>query len=150
MLDLNRNLLSIAVLALSLAAHADDEKEQSAEKPDGDASGKICINSRLVRSFDGLSDQHVFVTESAKKNYLLTMRRRCMGLRDANTIAFKDTTSRICSNGFGNIVYRDHGSRLESCRIGTIESVADKKDAKALVADRKAAKDEARKEAKEE
>ena len=44
--------------------------------------------------------------------------------------------SQVCSNGFGEIVYRDMG-RMESCRIGTIESVASKEDAEGLVKDRK-------------
>jgi hypothetical protein len=58
-------------------------------------------------------------------------------------IAIKDSTNRVCSDGFGEIAYRDRmggGRRLESCRIDTIERVESKDDAKAIVAARKEAK----------
>jgi hypothetical protein len=66
------------------------------------------------------------------------MRNRCINLRNAMVIALKDTTSRICSDGFGEIVYRDRMSsrRMQSCRIGKIEVVDSKDDARAIVAAR--------------
>ncbi len=70
------------------------------------------------------------------------MQRRCFGLRGAYGIAVKDTMSRVCSKGLGEIVYRGWGQRLESCRIDTIEAVASKDDARGLVEDRKVAKQE--------
>ncbi len=68
------------------------------------------------------------------------MQRRCFGLRGANGIGVKDTMSSVCSGGFGEIVYRDMGRRLESCRIDTIDRVASKDDAEGLVNDRNEAK----------
>ena len=70
------------------------------------------------------------------------MQRKCFGLRDAYGIGIKDTMSRVCSRSFGEVVYRDRGKRLQSCRIDIIEAVASKDDAKGLVADRNAAKKE--------
>ena len=70
------------------------------------------------------------------------MRSRCIGLRNAMGIAFRDTSSRTCSDGFGEIVYRDRmagGGRMESCRIDTIEKVEGIDDAKESVAARREA-----------
>jgi hypothetical protein len=71
------------------------------------------------------------------------MRGGCFGLRSAHTIAVRDTLSSVCSNSFGDVVYRQLGRGLESCRIRTIEAVSDKDDARGLVDDRKRAKQEA-------
>ena len=107
------------------------------EHVDDFADEKVCINSNLVRNFDGLDDQHVFVEERSKNYYLLTMRLRCNGLRHAEAIGFKDATSRICSSGFGEVVFRERGIGPTSCRIATIERVENKDDARAIIAERK-------------
>ncbi len=72
------------------------------------------------------------------------MRNQCHNLRESMGIAIKDATSRVCSDGFGEIVYRDRmgGRRLESCRIEAIERVEDKDEAKAIVAAIKEARDD--------
>jgi hypothetical protein len=66
------------------------------------------------------------------------MQRNCRNLRDATGIAIKDATSRVCAEGFGEIIYRDRmgGRRLESCGIENIESVESKEDARAIAAAR--------------
>jgi len=110
-------------------------QDDSAE-PD-EAKEQICVNTRIVRSFDALTDQYVYVKEGSDKHYLFTMRTRCLNLRDAMGIAFKESVgSRICADGFGEIVYRNRfgGRRLESCPIGTIDRVESKEDAAAIVA----------------
>ena len=126
----------MASIFVSSLAIADDEADKSSDAADEEE--KVCINSRQVNSFDALDDEHVLVEESVKDYYLLTMDHRCPGLRHANGIAFKDTTSRICSDGFGDIVFRDMGRMLTRCRIGPIERVADKDEAEALIAERDA------------
>jgi len=115
--------------ALSVPAIAD---EHSAE----DAKEKICISSNLVRNFDGLDDQHVFVEERSKQYYLLTMQFRCNGLRHAQAIGFKDTTSRICNGGFGEVVFRERGIGPNRCRIDMIERVENKDEARAIIEER--------------
>lgn len=114
----------------AFADEADDEADDEAEIP------KVCVNKRNITSFDAIDDEHVYIRVSVNDHYLFTMRRRCHGLRGAYGIGIKDTMSRICSRGFGEIVYRDMGS-VQSCRIDTIESVASKEDAEGLVKDRK-------------
>ena len=132
--------LLILILALSAASAFADEAEDEAEEEE--AVERVCVNKRSINSFDAIDDQHVYIKATGNNYYLFTMQRRCFGLRSAYGIAVKDTMSRVCSKGFGEIVYRDMGRRLESCRIDTIERVASKDDAKGLVEDRKAAKQE--------
>ena len=130
--------LLILILVLNTASAFADVAEDEAEEET--VTEQVCVNKRNINSFDAIDDQHVYIKATGNKHFLFTMQRRCFGLRGANGIGVKDTTSRVCSDGFGEIVYRDMGRRLESCRIDTIESVASKDDAKGLVSDRKAAK----------
>lgn len=132
-----RNLL--ASLAFASSVLLADEPGQSAadETSSGEAPERVCFNNRQVRNFDGLNDRFVYVEASGSKNYLLTMRNPCNGLRNAHGIAIRDTTSRVCDNGFAEIIYKDFG-RLQRCRIGSIERVENKEEAKAMIAEREA------------
>jgi len=104
-------------------------------------SSNVCVNSRTIRDFDAFTDEHIYVKEGGDDYYLFTMRGRCIGLKNSLAIAIKDTTSRVCSKSFGEVVYRDNRNRTTSCRIDTIEAVESKDDAKALVEQRKKDKD---------
>ena len=128
--------ISLACLSISLIspyAIAQEENKHDAEE----ASSNVCVNSRTIRNFDAFTDEHIFIEESGKKYFLFTMRGRCFGLRNSFGIAIKDTTSRVCSKGFGEVSYRDNSNRVSSCRIDTIEAIESKEDAKALVEKRK-------------
>ena len=130
--------LLVMILVLSATAVATEEAEAEEEE----AVEKVCVNKRNINSFDAIDDQHLYIKASGQRHYLFTMWSRCFGLRNANGIGIKDTMSSVCSGGFGEVVYRDMGRQLQSCRIGTIETVASKDDAKGLVEDRKRAKEE--------
>jgi hypothetical protein len=121
---------------------ADDAQADKAEE-------RVCFNNRQVRSFDSLNDRYVFVEAGGSKNYLLTMRNHCSGLANAHNIAIRDTTSRVCDNGFAEIIYRDLG-RVQRCRIGSIERVQNKDAARALVAERDEYEKQRRKSKKKE
>ena len=140
---MNRSVLAMMTIVFSVSVQAD---EHAAEE----AGDKVCINSNLVRNFSGLTDQHVFVEERSKQYYLLTMRHRCTGLRHAQTIGFKDTTSRICSGGFGDVVFRERGIGPNRCRIDMIERVENKDEARAIIAEREKWKKEQREKEKAE
>jgi hypothetical protein len=126
-------------LLICSLAMAEEKKAAEVEK----SSANVCVNSRTIRNFDAITDEHIYVEESGKKYYLFTMKNRCPGLRYSFTIAIKDTTSRVCSKAFGEVVYKDRGQRLMSCRIDTIETVESKEEARALVEQRKKDKDQA-------
>jgi hypothetical protein len=132
--------LLILILAMSATSAFADEAEDEAEEEE--AIERVCVNRRSINSFDPIDDQHVYIKATGNNHYLFTMQGRCFGLRDAYGIAVKDTMSRVCSKGFGEIVYRGRGQRLESCRIDTIEAVSGIDDARGLVEDRTAAKQE--------
>jgi len=96
---------------------------------------KTCINTRLVRGFDTLSDKHLYVEERSNKYFLLTLRSRCFNLESAHAIAFTDSMNFVCSKGFGQVSYRDRLSgRFETCSIDTIEAVESKAHAEAIIA----------------
>lgn len=99
---------------------------------------RVCFNSNNVRGYTVLDDRYVYVSERRNKHYLLTMQTRCTNLDGAFGIAISDTTSRVCSRGFGKIIYQDRlsGREVESCRIREIERVDDKEHAKRIVAAR--------------
>ena len=132
--------LLILILALTATGVFAEEAKDEAEEEE--AIERVCVNRRSINSFDPIDDQHVYIKATGNNHYLFTMQGRCFGLRDAYGIAVKDTMSRVCSKGFGEIVYRGRGQRLESCRIDTIEAVSGKDDARGLVEDRTAAKQE--------
>ena len=126
-------------LLICSLAMAQEKEAAEVEK----SSANVCVNSRTIRNFDAFTDEHIYVEESGKKYYLFTMKNRCPGLSYSFTIAIKDTTSRVCSKAFGEVVYKDRGQRLMSCRIDTIETVESKDEARALVEQRKKDKDQA-------
>jgi hypothetical protein len=130
-------LFGLLICSLAMA-----QEKEAAEIEKSDAN--VCVNSRTIRNFDAVTDEHIYVEESGKKYYLFTMKNRCPGLSYSFTIAIKDTTSRVCSKAFGEVVYKDRGQRLMSCRIDTIETVESKDKAIALVEQRKKDKDEAK------
>ena len=123
--------ISVTLMLLgSVPALADEHASDATSEETDD---KVCINTNLVRNFDALSDEHVYIEERARQGYLLTMRNKCSGLRFAKVIGFKDTTSRMCSKGFGEIVHGESGIGRLSCRVDTIEPVESKDEARAIV-----------------
>jgi len=125
--------LTLVLSALLLIAPAVPAQEEEDDAAAGEKN--VCINTNLVRSFEAFDDMHVYVRQGSNQHFLLTMRSRCLGLEWAQGIGFKDTTSRICSNGFGEIVFRDRtmGRGLQNCRIDMIERVESREAAKELV-----------------
>lgn len=125
--------IKAALLAVALAVTAPMAVAQDADE-NAVNSDRICINVRAIRNFDAITDQYVYVREGSNKHYLFTMQRGCHYLSSALSIAITDTTSRVCNDGFGDIVYRDRlsGGRLESCRIENIELFSSKEDVEAV------------------
>jgi hypothetical protein len=129
-------LLALVALVVGSAAFAEEEGEEAvSEAAETAAEEKVCFDRRQIRNFDGLSGDHVFIEQSGKKYFLLTMRNRCIGLRHANGIGITDTMNRICSDGTGEIVFRDIG-HVQRCQVGTIELVENKDAARAFFDER--------------
>lgn len=130
----------IVFLTLSMSTGLAEEADTGADE--GREADKVCVNKRNISSFDTIDDQYLYIRASGNRHFLFTMWGRCYGLRDAHGIGITDTMSRVCSGGFGEVVYRDMSRRFQTCRIDTIETVASREDAKGLVEERKRAKEE--------
>ena len=127
------SIVTLFLLAILPSAGYADEEQQETE---AQADEAVCFNTRSVRNFDGLSDQHVYINVRSDENYLLTMFNRCIGLRNAQGIAIKDNISRVCSNRIGSeIIFRGSANRLERCRINSVVRVENKDEARAIVAE---------------
>ena len=111
--------------------------EEAAEQAQAAESERVCVFARDIDNFDALDNRYVYVEARRDQQYLFTLDPGCFGLRSANVIAISDTTSRVCSNSFGRLTYRERGTGLRYCRIRDIEMVADKAAARALVQARK-------------
>jgi hypothetical protein len=96
---------------------------------------------RTIDSFASISDREIFVTARTNDSYVFTVMGVCQGLRSANAIGVADSMGRICGDGFGRVVFQDMG-RKQSCRVKSIDAVANLDEAKALAASRKAGSDE--------
>jgi hypothetical protein len=131
---------SLIILVLTLGGCATSSEEVADESLG--AAERVCVSVRNINSFDAIDDKHLYIKATGNKHYLFTLYGGCTGLRSAHGIAVKDTFGRVCSNSFGEIIYRDMGRRLESCGIRNVEAVASKDDAEGLVEDRKAARRE--------
>ncbi len=104
-------------------------------------TGKVCVNVHNISSFDAIDNKHLYVRALGQQKHLLfTLDGTCFGLRSAQTIAVEDKFTSVCSDSFGEVIYRDIGGRLESCRIRNIQTAASKADVENLVEDRKAKK----------
>ena len=131
---------AIPVILIMALGGCATTSEDVADESQG-AAERVCVNIRNIDSFDAIDDQHIYVrARGRQEHFLFTMDPGCFGLRSAHTIAVKDTLSNVCSNSFGEVIYRDMGRGLESCGIRNMEAVANKNDAEGLVEDRKAAK----------
>ena len=133
-------LWNSAVAAVAIVG-CTTSSEEVADQPT-DAAERVCVSVRSINSFDALDDQHIYIKAIGNNHYLFTLSGRCRGLRSAHGIAVKDTFTRVCSNSFGEIIYRNMGRGLESCPIRNVEAVASKDEAAGLVEDRKAEKRE--------
>ncbi|MGI9220739.1 MAG: DUF6491 family protein [Woeseiaceae bacterium] len=130
----------VAVVALLLASPAAVTEEEATDSTDADSNTEnVCFDSSRVRNFDGLSDNFLFVEVNQNELYLLSMRNRCHGLRNAQVIAFNGTFRSACSDdNFVEVAVRDMGRR-SICRVKNIERVESKDEAKAVAEDREAA-----------
>ncbi len=104
------------------------------------AMERVCVNVRNINSFDAIDDKHLYIKATGNNHYLFTLYGGCHGLRSAHGIGVKYTFTRVCSNSYGEVIFRDMGRGLESCRIRNVEAVASKDDAEGLVKVRNEAK----------
>lgn len=110
----------------------------SSEAPDGGADDKPrgrgdCIFESSVRGYRVLDEQNLIIDSSGRRKHHMVLSRRAWGLDSSWGIAFKSTTNSICG-GFDEIIFREHGSRAESIRIGSIRQLSDEDEEDLLIA----------------
>lgn len=117
------SLFSLLIIVSGCAAQGDGTQ----------AAEKVCVSVRTINSFGSLGDRDIFVTAGTRDHYLFSVIGICPGLRSANAIGVADGLGRICGDGFGRIVFRNPGIGPQSCRVGSIERVTDRAEAKMIV-----------------
>jgi hypothetical protein len=90
-----------------------------------------CINSKLIRTFEPLSDRHLFIEETGKRYSLLTLQPACLNLRNTTMVAIKSPSNFLCSGARAEIIYRD-AFRPRLCNIMKVESVENIEQAKSI------------------
>jgi hypothetical protein len=133
-----QSILVMLVLTLGGCATSSEEVVDDSL----DAAERVCVRVKSISSFDAIDNEHIYIKATGNEHFLFTLYGGCLELRSAHGIAVKDTFSSVCSNSHGEIIYRDMGRGLQSCRIRNVEAVANKDDARGLVEERKAAKQE--------
>ena len=137
---MKKQTIAICSLISVLAAAAGcSSTETTADE--SSSTDKVCVSVRTIDSFASISDREIFVTARTNDSYVFTVMGVCQGLRSANAIGVADSMGRICGDSFGRIVFRDMG-RQQSCRVKSIEAVANLTEAKALAASRKPGSDD--------
>ena len=111
------------------AAVADTNEDYDAEK---DGRHRECIYVPGINGYGVIDDKHLTVSTSPKRIYLVTLWNRCFDLRWSHQIAIKSTGSWTCSHSRDVVLTGD-----QRCIIENIERVGSKKEAKALVQERK-------------
>ncbi len=128
-------VLLLPIFASTLLGACASSGASTSGDPAAADRGEDCIRVRAVRNFDALDDMHVWVEESGKRQFLLTMWSRCPDMRYARTIAFTGMMN-VCPNNPGRINFSD-GNQGYVCEIRYIERVGSKGEAEAILDDRR-------------
>lgn len=129
-MKLKAQIYCAAGLLVLLAAGC--ASQRGTEMPQSDADN-ICINVSRINGFTPLSDRELLVTADVNEYYLFTVDAYCPGLRYTNSLAVVDTLNRICSNGFGRIVFDDQSYSSQSCSVSNIERLASRDEVRETV-----------------
>ena len=141
-----RHFLAIGSIGLALTIPMTVSAEEDTSQKN-EAKENTCFWISSIRDFRAIDNKHVYLRGAGKEQkFLATLFQRCTGVRWAETIALQSRpTSRICSKGNEYLhVFDQPGSSFpQRCLIDDIECVESLDAARALVEDRKRAKDEA-------
>lgn len=133
-------LLAASALALTaapvLGAGLQDGAGQDASaRADGDDAPR-CVTIRTISGYSVIDDRHLLIQGGPSRQYLVTTRQRCSGMRFGVQIGTSFTANqRICQPHMEYII-PDDGWR---CLIDTIEEVDSREHAEDLIARRAAA-----------
>ncbi len=124
-----KHLVSIVTLVIAILTSGCASTQPASEA----SADRTCFNIRKITSWSSIDNKHLYIEGiGSDSKYLFTMFSSCYGIEFSQVIALSNSMSRLCSNDFGRVTYRD-GSRRMSCNIDNIEQVASKADAKGIV-----------------
>ena len=133
-------VLIATALIVSAPARADQASAAKSEpKPYPEGINCIWAPNLRSQSFYVIDDQHLVIEQSLKRNYLLTLTRKCWDLDTVETLRLASHGDQICGPGDSVVTDRDR------CMIAYLEEVPSYQDGKAIVAAREAAEKAARK-----
>jgi hypothetical protein len=97
----------------------------------------LWLNS--ISGWNAIDDEHLVLHGPGRRKIaLVTTVGRCIGLHQAETIAVQSPLRYIDEHVYGDIFYGRIGGIRSRCAIRTVENVKSLKDARLLVAQRKA------------
>ncbi|MFY0637799.1 DUF6491 family protein [Maricaulis maris] len=105
------------------AAPAQPETEATTEARDGP------IRIRNINGYAVLDRQHLVLRAGASRRYLVTLKRRCMGLRSSTGVGLSIDNFATIHNPHFEYVQ----TRQDRCYFDTIEQVASNDEARALI-----------------
>ncbi|MCH8072535.1 MAG: hypothetical protein IIA09_11340 [Proteobacteria bacterium] len=124
-----KHLVSIVISVIAVVTSGCASTETASEA----SANRTCFNIREITSWSSIDNKHLYIEGiRSDSKYLFTMFSSCYGIEFSQVIALSNPMSRLCSNDFGRVTYRD-GSRRMSCNIDNIEQVASKADAEGIV-----------------
>lgn len=124
-----KNTVSVVISVIAIVTSGCASAESASEA----SAGRTCFNIREITSWSSIDDKHLYIEGiRSDSKYLFTMFSSCYGIDFSQVIALSNPMSRLCSNDFGRVTYRDGGRRM-SCNIDNIEQVASKADAEGIV-----------------
>jgi hypothetical protein len=134
-------LLAASALALTLTAAPvlgaglqDSAGQDASAQADGDEAPR-CVTIRTISGYSVIDDRHLIIEGGPSRQYLVTTRQRCSGMRFGVQIGTSFTANqRICQPHMEYII-PDDGWR---CLIDTIEEVDSREQAEELIARRAA------------
>ena len=124
-----KHLVSIVISVIAVVTSGCASTETASEA----SANRTCFNIREITSWSSIDDKHLYIEGiRSDSKYLFTMFSSCYGIDFSQVIALSNPMSRLCSNDFGRVTYRDGGRRM-SCNIDNIEQVVSKADAEDIV-----------------
>ena len=122
--------LGLAVAAALLGGCA------TAAAGQGSKTKRVCIDRREINSLKGLDDQHALVRRSSGRYSLLTMDKKCRGLKLARTVLIEGSAARVCGEGVSLLSFDYPAVGPMRCRVEQIEAVPDESAALELIESR--------------
>ncbi len=125
-------------LAVGCATPANDtaSTENAAVESADENSETVCLRNSSISGFTAIDERHILVTAPTRsKTYMITTMGRCMNLDHTHQLVI-DSGPMSCVTKFDRIKFRDSAAFPETCPIKSIDKVADKEAALALIAER--------------